>query len=195
MPRQLGTGATGAPIYDYNVGTVDSLLFRHLDTSGNGTGSKNANGDYRPVPTGSGQTIFFIQPESHEVYRIERIIVRIRNGAVDVGTYGEGMPTGLPSGIQVRIQNDSTTKLDLIDGLPVMAVDEWQKIGFETKIQDQGSGDDVMYAELKLKDLGGIIRLVGEDSERLEFVLNDNFSSLTDQFFIVQGRVESSGEA
>ena len=53
-------------------GSIATPLFRYLDTVGDGSGEKNANGDYSIA-----EEIFFLQPPPGRVYRITRLIVSI----------------------------------------------------------------------------------------------------------------------
>ena len=53
-----------------------------------------------------------------------------------------------------------------------------------------GAGNDQLIARWTFSKAGRPIRLVGDNNERLEVVLNDDFTGLVHQYFVVQGYIE-----
>lgn len=164
-------------------GPQKTIISRHLDTVGNGTGTKNANGNYSGAAT-----IFKIQPSGGVNFRIRTLTVFIAdNGILDAGSYGDAIT--LTNGIQVRIQNNSGTIVDITDGVKILTNGNWARLsGFQNRMIDTGTGDDYWVFVISFREkYGQDIRLVGSNNERLEVVLNDNLTGLTQHYFVVQG--------
>jgi hypothetical protein len=169
---------------------VNIYLSRFLDTSGDGTGTKNANGDYSP--TGSGQTIFFIQPASGVNYKLARMIVSIQdNQVLSAGGYG-GIVGALASGIQVRVADDNGTITDLTDGIPIDSNAAWGRYCYDVMFTDFGAGDNFVEVRWTFSKAETLLRLEGSENERLEVVLNDDLDGLTGHYFLVQGYTEET---
>jgi len=165
-------------------GQVQTYLCRYLDTIGDGSGTKNANGDFSVTPK-----TFFIQPPATQIFRISRLLINIRDtGSLDTGNYGNNIT--LTNGIQIKLVDDFSTLLDLTDGLPIFTNIDWNKYCFNLDISTFGAGDQ--YLNLRWSFFRGqtILRLKGANNERLEAQLNDNFTSLVQHFFLVQGTIE-----
>ena len=62
------------PVAQANYGGQKRIFSRFLDTNGNGSGTKNMNGDYSSV-----QEIAYIQPGASEIFRVTRMIVTIED--------------------------------------------------------------------------------------------------------------------
>ena len=156
---------------------------RHLDTAGNGTGTKNANGNY----SGSvGTEIFYIQPASGVVFQIRRLIAVVVDGTGGNDTEYGNLGAALTAGVTVRVQDGSGTILDLTDGDPVAANRDWYRIA-DVTIAAFALSNDVLQA---VWDFSPRLRLEGGSSERLEVVLNDDLTGLTEHYFIVHGFTE-----
>jgi hypothetical protein len=195
---QYTTGKTGRAIFvdangnlvtkEANDGTVNDYISRFLDTNGNGTGTKIANGDYSPA--GSGQTIFFCQPASGEIFRITRMIVNIEDNAVlQAGGYGAQV-SPLASGITVRTANGAIPTQDLTDGLPITSNAAWGRFCFDVLLTDFGAGNNFVSVRWTFAKGGTLIRLDGDQDDRLEVVLNDDLDFLVNHTFMIQGYVE-----
>lgn len=170
-------------------GAVNQKLQRFLDTNGDGTGTKNAAVDYS-----SGEEIFFIKPAASTIFRITRLLISIHCGSGS--TWGEfGNLAALGTGIEIRHQNDSGTVLDCTDQVLITTN---AGIGFhcyDTQLMNAGTGDDFVAGRWSFggdDKSGAPIRLDGDDAdnERLEVVLNDNFSTFTAMYFKINGYVE-----
>lgn len=166
-------------------GSIATYLGRYLDTNGDGSGSRDATGNYSVTPE-----IFYIQPPSSQVYRIHRMIPSLvdANGLI-ADEYGNlGAP--LTNGIQVRIQDDSGTLIDLTDTLPVQTNGDWAHLCHDVNLFDWGSGNDHVTARWTFANSGTELRLIGANNERLEVVLNDDFTGLLEHEFRVEGYIE-----
>lgn len=177
--------------FDTPHGPVQLYFSRHLDTVGDGSGTKNFNGDYT-VASGSSAEIAFIQPADGVIFRISRLIVTIEDTK---GMKGELYGTGaaLNNGIQVRVQDDSGTVIDLTDGVKIKTNTAWGHRSFDIDVKAWGSGagDETLLCRWSFDRAGVPLRLDGSDNERLEVTFtNDQFNVLKGHFFIVQGYQE-----
>ena len=170
---------------------MTSYLYRFLDTDGDGTGTKTAVGDYSDDP-GSGVEIFYIAPPANTVYEIARIIPHVVDaGTFDSGSYGNGID--LTNGIVIRISDSSGVLVDLTDDLPVITNTDWGRLCYDVTRSTFGTGNEYLHARWTFAKSGQPVRLVGDSGHKLEVVLNDDFSDLVEQYFMVQGIVKGIG--
>jgi hypothetical protein len=173
------------PFEDSSTGPVKTALFRYLDTAGDGTGTKNANGDYS-----STSDIFYIQPAAGQVFRMVRMIVTVEDTTgMQAAEYGN-LGSALSNGITVRTQDDSGTILDMTDGLPVTTNAEWARLCYDADVKSWGAGNELLTVRWTFARSGTLIRLRGDQNERLEVFLNDDLTGLIQHYFMVQGHIE-----
>lgn len=154
-------------------------LFRFLDTNGNGTGTKNAIGIY-----GSPVEEFYIQPQGGESLIINRMIVLIGDAtAPAAGGYG-GM-SALTDGISVQVREGANLVLDLTDGLPIKTNLAWGHHCYDVEPSSYGSGINFVRVRWTFGASGKPLCLRG--TQRLCVRLSDDFSGLTEHYFMVQG--------
>lgn len=188
-----GGGGPGSSGY----GPVPTIFSRHLDTDGDGTGTKNAIGDYS-----SSAEIFYIQPSSTQIFRVTRMMVLIRGSKNTFYTDSYGSRTILSNGIVVRTQNDSGTLINLTDDIPILTNGNWGRFCYDSEVYPADTGNTATYLRVRwtFERSGYPIRLVGSNNERLEVVLNDDFSlnsgagnnALLEHYFVVQGYIENT---
>jgi len=183
-----GSGTVGDPYRPVHssasTGPVPLDFFRYLSTDGTTNGTKNAIGDY------SGATeIFYIQPPDGVVYRVSRMIPFIEDaGSFDSGKYGNSVV--LTNGIEVRVQDDSGTIIDMTDGVPIKTNPHWKRLCYDVDPSAYGSGNEALGVRWTFTKAGQYIRLDGSNNERLEVLLHDAFDDLIGHYFQVQGYVE-----
>ena len=181
-----GPGSSG-------YGPVPTPLYRYLDTVGDGTGTKNAIGNYS-----ASEEIFFIQPPANQIFRIVRMIILIGGKASQVKTDHYGSLSALTNGVVVRVQNNGTV-IDLTDGIPIKTNSAWGGLCYDSEIYSSTSNTDT-YNRVRwtFERAGYPIRLDGSLNQRLEVVLNDDFThaggtdALTSHYFMVQGYIEGT---
>jgi len=186
-----GTGSKDDPFIptfgSNSVGPVKLDFFRYLSTDGTTNGTKNAIGDYSD--TGSGLTIFSIQPPDGVVYRCSRIMPFIEDaGSFDSGKYGNSVV--LTNGIEVRVQDDSGTIIDMTDGVPIKTNPHWKRLCYDVDPSAYGTGNEAVGVRWTFTKAGQYIRLDGSNNERLEVLLHDAFDDLVGHYFQVQGYIE-----
>ena len=175
-------------------GPVPTPIYRVLDTNGDGTGTENAIGNYS---AGTGE-IFFIQPAPGEIFRIERMLVYLRGKKGDIKLDRYGKDSALTTGIRVRTQNDNGTIIDLTNGDTIKRFGGWMKVCFDVAAPGVENVDyadqNIFGARWTFSRAGYPIRLVGDNNERLEVVLNDNFTGreIQEHKFKVQGYIEET---
>ena len=161
---------------------------RFLDTNGDGTGTKNAVGNYSITPE-----TFYIQPPSREEYHINRMLVYVEDtGNFSADNYG-ALASPLSVGIDVRVADDNGAVYDLTDGLFVKSNSEWGRHCFDVEYISFGTGNNFMHVRWSFFRAGPPVLIRGDSNERLEVVLNDDLSGLADHRFMVQGYVSAKG--
>lgn len=168
------------------IGTQKTVLQRFLDTVGDGSGGKNATADFSAA-----SAIFFIQPSAGVSYRITRLLIHIGDGnGFNATGYGAG--NALVTGIQVRIENDSGTLVDLTDGMLVKSNGGWGAHCFDVGWNEfgQAANNEIVNVRWTFERSGQMIRLVGSNNERLEVVLKDDLTGLISHNFKINGYIE-----
>lgn len=155
-------------------------LYRYLDTNGDGTGTKNAIGNYATA------TEFKIVPPSNQIYVLERLIVHVLDGgAFDAEKYGNGVT--LTNGIGIWKRNGSGDLTDYCDSVPVVSNADWGRMCYDVTYLDIGTGDKAMNVRWTFSKAGQPVRLDGPNGEYFTAELEDNFSGLTAHYFMIQG--------
>jgi hypothetical protein len=172
------------------TGPVPTPLYRYLDSNGDGTGNKNFIANYS-----SSAEIAFIQPPSSQVYRLTRMIVLIGGPSQRIKTDTYGSADELLVGINVRTQNDSGTITELVDNITIKNNAQWAGVCYDSEIFTT-TANTTGYVKVRwtFERSGYPLRLVGDNNERLEVVLNDDFDgtpdALTVHRFLVEGYIE-----
>lgn len=181
------SSAAGSSPSSTGYGPVPTPIYRYLDVNGDGSGNENVNGNYS-----SAEEIFYIQPPAGQVFRIERMIVNLRDGSgFRADKYGK-INNGLVNGIELRIQNDEGTVVNLTNGINIKTNGDWAGVCYDATLYKEGSGDDYLAVRWTFSRAGYPLRLVGDNNERLELVVNDDLSDLTHHYFQVQGYIEET---
>lgn len=151
-----------------------------LDTNGDGSGNINANGNYLATPES-----FFIQPPTGQLFVIDRLLVHVEDtGAFVPSNYGKDLT--LVNGIEINcILNGE--EVDLTFGHKVNTNSEWAMFCFDLTIDTKGgAGTNFMHARWTFNK-SDRITLNGNTDDIFQVILNDNFSGLDTQHFVVQG--------
>lgn len=166
----LSTPASASPSLQL---TTQTPFWRFLDTAGNGTGTKNATGNYT-------STRFYLQPPTGAVYDVSRLIVSVEDAAVITPTlYGA---VTITNGVLIRRVSGSTI-ITLTDGISVTNNLGWRHFCQVTQTNIGGVTNQLQA----VCDFAVPIRLSGDQSERLEALLADDFSGLDGHYFVVEG--------
>lgn len=157
------------------IARVNVPLFRYLDTVGNGSGTKNATGDY----SGAAER-FLIAPALDEIFLVEHLILVLEAEAtLDNSSFGRFV-LPLTNGIFFRVRDlNDTVVTDLTDGVPVKTTFDFAKYGIDARYHAFGEANDQWVVKWDLVDSGQPLILDGRADYRhnLNMELNDDFSS------------------
>ncbi len=163
---------------------AEDLLYRFLDTNGDGSGAKSAIGDYS-AGTGT-PTAFKIVPPSTDLFTLSRVIVQIRDtGTIAAEEYG-ALPE-LSVGVVLRVMDAGGVVKDLTDGLPIKSNAAWGRVCYDIDISTFGTGDNFVECRWTFAKSGKFLELNGQAGEWLEAYLSDDLSGLVSHTFMVQG--------
>lgn len=155
-------------------------VFRFLDTVGDGSGTKNANGDYSVTPEA-----FFFQPA--RIAEITRIIIHISDTtgiqAQDYGNITGGLTNGYS--ILVTDENDNTL-LDFTDGVVIKTNGAIGRNCFDDELRTWGAGDEFIQARWTWAKAGNPIT-VGPN-HKVSVTLNDDCTGLLEHYFKLDGK-------
>ena len=161
---------------------IGNSIYQFLDENGDGTGNKDAVGDY------ASDTSFYITPQSpNEIYEITRVIINIAdNGSMDAGSYGNNIDLNGSEGLKVQVldENDAVLK-DLTDNILVQTNGHWARYSYDVSITDFGSGENYVNVRWSFDRSGKSIRL--SYGEKFAIKLNGDFENLNKHYFMVQG--------
>lgn len=168
-----------------STGPQKNLISQHLSLSGDGVGTVDFIGDYSSVAD-----IAYIQPPASTIYRVARMIIYIEAGSgFRAERYGN-LSGALANGIHVHVENDGGTIVDLTSGFPIKTNGAWGHACFDVDLKTWGAGDEMLLARWTFQRSGQFIRLDGDENERLEISLDDDFTGLVHHKFLIQGYVE-----
>ena len=168
-----------------NEGEVKTPFYRFADLNGDGSGVYDAIGNYSGAPTP-----FYIQPAADEILRILRVVVFIRDsGSFKASGYGS-VGGDLTNGIKVEVVDNSGTLIDLTAQESIVTNAGWGSYCYDVDVKTWGTGDEVLLCRWTFGKAGFPLRLVGDNNERLEFILNDDFTFLVHHAFHCQGFYE-----
>jgi len=159
---------------------VTNIIFsRFLDTNGDGTGTKDAVGNY------ASDTDFYIECPANQKYVVSRVLVTISDtGSLAAGEYGNISLTG-DEGVSIIIEQRGVEN-DLTDGIPITSNACWHRIaGVDMVRSSFGSGDDFLSIRYSFFKHG--TEVVLNTGDKLIARLNGNLSGLTSHYFTVQG--------
>lgn len=168
-------------IADIEDSLAINCMSQYLDSVGDGTGTKNLIGDYSGAAT-----IFKIQPPAGEIYHLNRLMVYIEDvGTFDSGSYGNGI--SLTNGVKFRISDNSGVLHDMTP-INIKKNVHWDRTFFDVKINNYGTGNEALIGRWTFaNDYGAPVILNGDNNERLEVVLEDDFTGLVEHYFLTKG--------
>jgi hypothetical protein len=167
------------------AGRIPVYLSQHLSADGTGLGQTNFNGDYSATPM-----IAHITPDPGTTLRLYRMIVNVTDSnGMTQNEYGD-LKDSLTNGIQVQVKDDSGVITDLTGGIPIKTNGAWGNFSYDVNVINWGAGPESLLVRWSFFLSGTPIRLDGEHNERFEVILNDDFTGLTTQSFVVQGYYE-----
>jgi len=162
--------------------SLERAIFRYLDTNGDGTGTKQAIGNY----AGAAEE-FKIMPPDNQIYSLNRMIVLVEDTAnMQAEEYGN-LGVALTVGIVVQLVRNGTPVVDLTDGFPIKTNAQWARLCYDADIKTWGAGDELLAARWTFGNSGKPFLLRGGFAEELIVTVADNMTGLIDHTFAVQG--------
>lgn len=162
---------------------VRGPFVHYLDTNGDGTGVRNAIGDYSAAPT-----IFFYQPPVGTTVEFDKLIIHLSDkGTFPIDGYG-GLAAPLLNGVVIRFKRLGQVILELTDGEPIKTNGNMARINTDYRIHAYAVTYNASTVSFNNTSFGGELQMHGDLQDRLEVVLNDNFTGLDDHHFIAYGR-------
>lgn len=156
-------------------------IYQLLDTVGDGTGTKEATGDYSTTPES------FKLKHASGMALVERVIVMIEDGgSFDSGLYGNGVE--LTNGIRVYLRDINDNILEEFTSFPVLTNGDWAGHCHDFNHFNWGSGNEVASVRWTFSKAGQSLTINFDAGEYMEFYLNDDFSNLVKHRFTVQGK-------
>lgn len=154
-------------------------VYKFLDTAGNGTGTKNAVGDYSSSPG-----TFYYQPDTPT--RIHRLVIHIEDTTgMQAQEYGN-LGGALSAGYSLIVQNDlQQTQVDLCDGVPIKTNAGIGRYCYDVDLKSWGAGNEMLQARWTFSRAGYPLYLYKD--WRLSITFNDNLSGLLEHYFMIQG--------
>lgn len=157
-----------------------------LDTNGDGTGVKNAIGNYSATPT----DFKYIRPKGHEGNLFLTSLVIHLQSPVKINAQGYGASMfPLINGIQIFIEDEfAVMTRSLTTGIPVKTNSDWNRYGGKTKVDPYNGGDYFFKATFRAIPPTKPVFLAPEHS--IGMTLNDDFTGLISHTFCVEGAFE-----
>lgn len=151
----------------------------------NAAGDTSAIGDY----SGTAST-FYLQPAAGVNYRLIRMMVHVKDTAgMDADQYGNNIT--LANGIQINLTQDGTT-IDLVDTLPLKTNGAWAQLCHDAVLLEWGTGNEILTCRWTFAKSNEGFRLIGDNEDRFEIILSDDFEGLLDHTFMMEGEWENA---
>lgn len=161
-------------------------LDRYLDTTGDGTGTKNAGGV--GADFSGGATEFLIAPAAGEVFVLGRMIVTVEDTTgFSAGEYGN-LGAALGTGVGVYVRDGSGDVQDLTDGVMITTNAEWGRMCYDVELKTWGAGNEFLVVRWTFTNAAGRpVVLDGDNGEYFCVELADDLTGLVSHYFLVQG--------
>ena len=160
------------------------LISRALDTVGDGSGTKNAIGDYTTPEE------FLISPDAGELFTINRLIVSVGDSSGMLADEYGNLGSALSNGIKVEVHDGSGLIYSLTDpDLPIKTNAQWGIISYDVDLKSWGvtPSDDLLLVRWTFARFGQPVLLRSWNSEKLVVTLSDNMTGLLTHYFVAQG--------
>ena len=162
-------------------------VYQCLTDIGDGTGVRNAVGNYAPEMF----EIFITNPD--RAIQISSAVVGIRDsGLFRQDRYG-AMNSPLTNGIRIKAKDDKgAVLLDMTAAAPIKTNGAWSFLTSNVTPLPSGAGDGFYTVEWELSRLSGS-NVVLEAGHRLSVELNDDFEDLVEHTFFVYATFVEGG--
>jgi len=145
--------------------TYPRFISKHLRDANN---VYNFVGDYSVTPT----TAFYV-PEHGAIANISNLVVLIEDE--------------LSTGIAITLSDDRGNVTSLTADENIKTNADWTKYAFDIERKAWGVGNEYIVARWNFETFSKKLSLEGRFGERLNVILNDDFSNLVNHNFLIQG--------
>jgi hypothetical protein len=154
-------------------------ISQYMDTTGDGTGTYEANGDY----SGAAEEFLYVAARPVEIHRM---VVTIEDTVgMQAEEYGN-LGAALTNGVVVEIRDENDNVLVVLTGQdPVHTNAEWGSHCYDVDLKTWGSGDELLLVRWTFEKKGEPVQL--DTGQKLVVRLNDNFTGLLQHRFFAQG--------
>ena len=160
--------------------TGDKFISRYADTTGDGTGSPDAVGDYSAATTD-----FKITAQPGQTLSLGRMIVSIEDTAgMAAADYGN-IAGGLTNGITVLILDDVGGTLSTLTPAAVQTNGDWAHVCYDANVLTWGAGSEHFVVRWTFSNSGAAIQL--NPGQSLCIRCADDLTGLLVHRFLVQG--------
>lgn len=160
---------------------VNVFFSQLLSTNGDGTGTKEATGDFS-----STASLFILQPPLNEIYDVARLFVTIRDTMITAEKYG-GIASGLTNGINIDHREEGDIIKDLLGGFDIKTNIDWARFCYDVDLKTWGAGDEFVTVRWTFEKSGEPLILHGGKAGRLVVTCNDDMTGLISHTFTAQG--------
>jgi hypothetical protein len=161
---------------------AQEVFVRFLREAG---GNRNANGDYS-----STATEFSYTAANHRV-SLRTLTITV----TDLGAFRQdyyGVVSTITNGVRVLIKDEDSTVQDLTNGTPVRSLSGWASFASRQLDLPLGPGDGTVHINWNFSNTFGADVILGV-GQRFVIELNDDFSGLSNHFFLLSGSLTQGG--
>ena len=160
--------------------------FEHyLDTNGDGTGTRNAVGDYSATPTD-----FYYQPPVGVTVELTKLIIHVADkGLFSFDGYGAISAGQVVNGLQVLVERLGQVVLVLTDGEPITDNASMSHLNTDYQLVHFSNNHDSSSVSFDVATFDTPLQLHGDLGDKLILRLNDDFTGLDDHHFIAYGKI------
>lgn len=158
------------------------LIQRFLDTVGDGSGTRNANGDYSVTA----EEFFFKNVTSEDGIVLNSMIVSI----VDDSGFREerygALGAALSNGIRIQVKDENDTIVNEFTSNEIIKTNgDWAKFCYDVDLKTWGGGNSILVARYTFGEAGTPLFL--PFNYTFSIVLNDDFTGIIEHFFHIKG--------
>lgn len=162
---------------------AEFLISQFLDTTGDGTGTNVATGDYSGG--GLGATKFKLTSTASVGYDITRMIVHVEDGVGFAASKYGSINGGLTNGILVRIEDGAGGVIKNLTPTAVTTNAFWGSYCYDADVKAWGTGNELLLVRWTFERTGSVVELRG--GEELVVLCQDDMTPLVAHGFLVQG--------
>ena len=187
LANRIATAIAGETLQTSGTrsGAVPTPIYKFLTLDNDGS-TIEATGNYALAAES-----FYIQPPAGEIWRINRMIIYLQDNG-NLGQDGYGSGSALTNGISVQHSTDNglTILTDLTDSQTIKINPHWSRVNYDVNIYNYTGGDGTLGSRWTFANNGYPIRLVGDNNDRFQVIVNDDLSGLLAHSFFIGGYKE-----